>query len=676
MDYLNVDKIRNMAEDAFNQAKPKTETEAKLYEVLSHKNWGSSSTLMNDIARETYDYDKFGIISTVMWESMEGQRPAAWRVVFKGLTLLEHLIKNGSERCVDDARNHGHSLRALQQFNYYEGTIDRGQGVREKSKQIMEMLSDDERVREERMKARKLREKFGGSKSVASNTGYRSGGGGGGYGNESSWESGGGGGGGGYGQGGIDSGRSQTDRYAGRYDNDRDTRSGSSSNAPTFASIPPASDSKLKKKKKKKKQAEEAAPQPAAPAADLLDFGGGAPAPAPAAASGGDDFDTLRSGMANATISDDPFAAAPASQSTDNFGSFDQAPTAAAGGDDFGDFGGAAAATPAPASTDQFGSFGGAAPAPTPQGQFDAFGAPQQQPNMMMGNGGMMMQQPPVMGNTTMMGGAMTAPAPAPPASAAEADDDFGDFSSAGKSGSSSGGGGGAATSSDPLSGLISLDGLSKNSKQDKKAAKLNQPIVANSAAASYQQEKSMINTNMQQGMQNHNTSALDNLNVGMQQQPMVAGSGGGMMMNGNQMGGGMMGNNMQGGAMGMQPMGNMQGGPMGGMGNNMQGGMGGGMNMMMNGGGMGGMQGGMNSGMQGGMGGGMPGGMMMNGNQMSMQPMGAMPGGQMGNMQQPGMMMNGNQMNMQQPMMNGQMGMQGGMQGGMGGMGANNAFQ
>ena len=67
-----------------------------MFEVLSHKNWGASSTLMNNIARDTYDYDKYPTVSKLMWEGMDG-RPAAWRVVFKALTLLEHLIKNGSE---------------------------------------------------------------------------------------------------------------------------------------------------------------------------------------------------------------------------------------------------------------------------------------------------------------------------------------------------------------------------------------------------------------------------------------------------------------------------------------------------------------------------------------------------------------------------------------------------
>merc|ERR1712222_12868 len=115
---------------------------------------------------------------------------------------LDHLVKNGAERCVDDARNHGHVLRSLGQFNYYEGTIDRGLGVREKSKQILEILSEDDRVREERQKSRKLREKFGNFNKGDSGMGG-GGGGMGGYGNQDSWNSGGDVTGGGYGEGGI-----------------------------------------------------------------------------------------------------------------------------------------------------------------------------------------------------------------------------------------------------------------------------------------------------------------------------------------------------------------------------------------------------------------------------------------------------------------------------------------
>lgn len=200
-------------------------------------------------------------VTRLMWDALENQRPAAWRVVFKGLSLLEHLIKNGSERCVDDARNHSHTLKSLHQFNYYEGTVDRGHGVREKSKQIAEIMGDDERIREERQKAKKLRDRFGGTGSTAS------GGGGGqytGYGNDSSGWSGSGGG-GGYGDSGLGSGRSSggngygdsdTGKFSGRYSDDSAVRAGGAgenSNAasgPTFATIPDVAPKKKKKKKK------------------------------------------------------------------------------------------------------------------------------------------------------------------------------------------------------------------------------------------------------------------------------------------------------------------------------------------------------------------------------------------------------------------------------------------
>ena len=54
-----------------NQARPKTEVEAKVYDVLSHKNWGSSSTQMNDTADDSFDYEKFGVITKLMWEALK-----------------------------------------------------------------------------------------------------------------------------------------------------------------------------------------------------------------------------------------------------------------------------------------------------------------------------------------------------------------------------------------------------------------------------------------------------------------------------------------------------------------------------------------------------------------------------------------------------------------------------
>lgn len=197
-----------------------------------------------------------------MWEAIENQRPAAWRVIFKGLTLTEHLVKNGSERCVDDARNHSHLLRSLDKFNYYEGTVDRGLGVREKAKQLLDVLGDDERIREERMKARQLREKFAGRGGSASNSG---GGGGGvssssnkyaGYGNsDAGWST---GSSKGYGESGIGAGGSDRG-YAGRYgeggigSSSSGGGGGSSKPKATMVSDVTTKSTKVKKSKKKEK---------------------------------------------------------------------------------------------------------------------------------------------------------------------------------------------------------------------------------------------------------------------------------------------------------------------------------------------------------------------------------------------------------------------------------------
>lgn len=108
--------------------------------------------------------------------------------------------------------------------------------------------------------------------------------------------------------------------------------------------------------------------------------------------------------------------------------------------------------------------------------------------NNAFGNMSMQQQQQPMMNGAAAMGGFQqpmssgnvmaSQPAPAP-----ANDDDFGDFEGASPSKA-------PATSSDPLSKLISLDGLSKNAKKEDK---INEPIVATPAAANYVNQQQQI---------------------------------------------------------------------------------------------------------------------------------------------------------------------------------------
>ena len=86
-----------------------------------------------------------------------------WRQIYKALQLMEFLVKNGSERVIDDARSHLSLLKMLRQFHFIDQNgKDQGINVRNRSKELTDLLSDVERIRTERKKARATRNKYGG----------------------------------------------------------------------------------------------------------------------------------------------------------------------------------------------------------------------------------------------------------------------------------------------------------------------------------------------------------------------------------------------------------------------------------------------------------------------------------------------------------------------------------
>lgn len=104
---------------------------------------------------------------------------------FQGLQLLEFLIKNGSERVIDDARSHLSLLKMLRQFHFIDQNgKDQGVNVRNRSKELAEMLGDVDRIRAERKKARNNRNKFGGVEGGSLGGGLSSGSKYGGFGSE------------------------------------------------------------------------------------------------------------------------------------------------------------------------------------------------------------------------------------------------------------------------------------------------------------------------------------------------------------------------------------------------------------------------------------------------------------------------------------------------------------
>ncbi|KAE8148328.1 hypothetical protein BDV25DRAFT_19741 [Aspergillus avenaceus] len=140
-----------------------TEMESKVREATNNEPWGASTTLMQEIANGTHSYQLLNEIMPMIYRRFTDKTAEEWRQIYKGLQLLEFLVKNGSERVVDDARSHMSLIRMLRQFHFIDQNgKDQGINVRNRSSELVKLLGDVDLIRSERKKARANRNKFGG----------------------------------------------------------------------------------------------------------------------------------------------------------------------------------------------------------------------------------------------------------------------------------------------------------------------------------------------------------------------------------------------------------------------------------------------------------------------------------------------------------------------------------
>uniref|UniRef100_A0A8C2ZSH2 Clathrin interactor 1b n=1 Tax=Cyclopterus lumpus TaxID=8103 RepID=A0A8C2ZSH2_CYCLU len=138
-----------------------SEIESKVREATNDDPWGPSGQLMGEIAKSTFMYEQFPEVMNMLWTRMLKDNKKNWRRVYKALLLLAYLIRNGSERVVTSAREHIYDLRSLENYPFIdENGKDQGINVRQKVKEMVEFIQDDDRLREERKKAKKNKDKY------------------------------------------------------------------------------------------------------------------------------------------------------------------------------------------------------------------------------------------------------------------------------------------------------------------------------------------------------------------------------------------------------------------------------------------------------------------------------------------------------------------------------------
>ncbi|XP_017280935.1 epsin-3 isoform X2 [Kryptolebias marmoratus] len=151
-----------------------TEAEIKVREATSNDHWGPPSTLMAEIADLTYNVVTFAEVMGIIWKRLN-DHGKNWRHVYKALTLLDYLVKSGSERVAKASRDNIFAIQTLKDFQYLDRDgRDQGINVREKAKQLVALLKDEEKLKRERSRALKTKSRLGGGSSggSSSSSGY------------------------------------------------------------------------------------------------------------------------------------------------------------------------------------------------------------------------------------------------------------------------------------------------------------------------------------------------------------------------------------------------------------------------------------------------------------------------------------------------------------------------
>lgn len=182
-------KVRELADKVTNVVMNYTEIEGKVREATNDDPWGPTGPLMQELAHATFTYESFPEVMSMLWKRMLQDNKTNWRRTYKSLLLLNYLVRNGSERVVTSSREHIYDLRSLENYTFTdEGGKDQGINVRHKVRELIDFIQDDDRLRDERKKAKKNKDKYIGMSSDAMGMRSFGVGGGGGGGNADGWK--------------------------------------------------------------------------------------------------------------------------------------------------------------------------------------------------------------------------------------------------------------------------------------------------------------------------------------------------------------------------------------------------------------------------------------------------------------------------------------------------------
>lgn len=141
--------------------KPKSELDGQLKEAMSKESWGAPNSLLQDIAIASEDDADRLVILQAVWKTLEC-KDKEWRRVLKALALIEVILKRGCPRIIEDIKQDQWRIQKWQDTRIMEDGKDVASGIREKCKNIIELLGNPAELNKQRQKNHEMYEKFQG----------------------------------------------------------------------------------------------------------------------------------------------------------------------------------------------------------------------------------------------------------------------------------------------------------------------------------------------------------------------------------------------------------------------------------------------------------------------------------------------------------------------------------
>ncbi|KAI0782985.1 hypothetical protein C8Q75DRAFT_726758 [Abortiporus biennis] len=128
-----------------------SDTKLKVRNATSTDAEPASQKQLDELVQLSHNPQDFAEIREIIDKRLN-DKGRNWRHAYKSLILIEHLLLHGPESNFEEFKQYSHSVKTLREFEYVDDKgIDHGAHVRQKAKNVFDMISDSSALRSRRM---------------------------------------------------------------------------------------------------------------------------------------------------------------------------------------------------------------------------------------------------------------------------------------------------------------------------------------------------------------------------------------------------------------------------------------------------------------------------------------------------------------------------------------------